>query len=173
MKISVQSNVTYNAMIPNEGATHGELSRNTVNTENVSNAILKEFTTSKNMVKAGEVVHNKVTVTNNSAAQLIYTFISNPTPNGASYVAGSVKVNGVVQANKDMISGFYLPNLNTGDTVTIEYDLKVDDPATVNPIVDVSEFQYTINEPLLNKKSHKEYTNSVTINVVSDKISVV
>lgn len=173
MNISNQSNVTYNAIIPNEDATHGEIASNTVNTENLSSVITKEFTTSKTLVKAGEVVHNKVTITNNSAAQLKYTFISNPTPNGASYIDGTVKVNGVVQANKNMISGFYLPDMNPGDTLTIEYDLKVDNPATVNPVVDVSEFQYTVNEPLLNKIKHKEYTEPITLTVISDKLSVV
>lgn len=172
MNILNQSNVTYNAIIPNEGTKQGEATSNTVNTENLSSAIVKEFTTSKTLVKAGEVVHNKVTVTNNSSAQLIYTFIGNPTPKGGSYVDGSVKVNGVEQTNKNMISGFFLPDMNPGDTITIEYDLKIDDPMTVNPVIDVSQFQYTVNKPELNKIKYKEYTDKITINVISEKLSV-
>ncbi len=173
MNISNQSNVTYNAIIPDEGTIQGEATSNTVSTENLSSAIVKEITTSKTLVKAGEIVHNKVTVTNNSSAQLIYTFISNPTPKGGSYVAGSVKVNGVEQTNKDMISGFFLPDMNPGDTVVIEYDLKVDEPMTVNPVVDVSQYQYTVNKPKLDKLKYKEYTDKITLNVISEKLSVV
>lgn len=173
MKIPNQSNVTYNAMIPNEGATHGEIESNTVSTEVLSYAISKVLSTDKTWVKAGEIVHNKVTVTNNSETKLTYNFISNPTPNGATYVAGSVKLNGAELPSKDMISGFFLPDLNPGETLTVEYDMKINDPVTVNPVTDVSQFQYVVTEPLRGEVRYKEYTEPVTFNCISDKLSVV
>lgn len=124
------------------------------------------------MAKEGEIVHTTVTVTNNSETKLIYNFISNPTPNGASYVDGSVKVNGVTQT-KDMITGFFLPDLNPGETLTVEYDMKIDSPMTVSPVIDSSEFQYSVNAPARGAVSFKEYTNSNSINVISNKVRVV
>ncbi len=77
MLIPNQSNVTYNAMVPEEGATPGKLASNIVNTEILSYAISKVSSSDKTLVKEGEIVHNKVVITNNSATKLVYTFISN------------------------------------------------------------------------------------------------
>ena len=173
MLIPNQSNVTYNAVVPNEGTIPGSLASNTVNTEILSYAVSKTLSCDKTWVREGETAHNTVTVTNNSAAKLVYTFISNLPPEGISYVAGSIKVNGVSQPSKDMIAGFYLPDLNPGETLTIEYDLKVDSPATLDKVTDVSEFQYTVNVPTGGTVSYREYTEPVTLNVIVAKLNAV
>lgn len=173
MKISNQSNVTYNAVAPNKAGTPGSLASNTVNTEVLSYEISKVISCDKTMATEGETVHNTITITNNSETKLTYTFLSNPTPNGASYVAGSVKVNGVAQPDYNMINGFYLPDLNPGETLTVEYDMKINDPMTVTPVTDVSQFQYVVTEPVRGEVRYKEYTEPVTFNVISDKPSVV
>mgnify|MGYP001084170108 FL=1 len=174
MLIPNQSNATYNAMMPTEGSTPGSIASNTVNTEILSYAITKTINCDKSMVKEGETAHTTVTVTNNSTAKLIYTFISNLKPEGATFVPGSVKVNGVAQPNRDMISGFYLPNLNPGESLIVEYDIKVDNPATVTTITDYSEFQYSVNDPARGKTvTFAENTDTITLNVVSAKLSVV
>lgn len=50
----------------------------------------------KTFAKEGDTVHETITVTNNSSTVLAPVYIMNPKPpQGASYVAGSVKVNGV------------------------------------------------------------------------------
>ncbi len=139
----------------------------------MSYAISKVLTTDKTLVKAGEIVHNKVTVTNNSETKLTHNFIGNPTPNGATYVAGSVKLNGVELPSKDMTSGFFLPDLNPGETLTVEYDMKINDPVTLTTVTDVSQFQYGVTEPVRGEVRYKEYTEPVTFNVISDKLSVV
>ena len=84
-----------------------------------------------------------------------------------------MKVNGVTQPNYDLITGFYLPDLNPGESITVEYDMRINDPATVTTVTDKSEFQCTVNDPVRGNVSFKEYTHPVTINVISDKISVV
>ena len=134
MKIPNQSNVTYNAVIPGKPGTPGtpaSLASNTVNTEILSYAVSKVSSCDKTLVKEGETVHNTVTITNNSTTKLTHNFISNPTPNGANYVAGSIKVNGVVQPTHDIITGFFLPDLNPGETLTIEYDMQITDRKSV------------------------------------------
>ncbi|MDE6967477.1 MAG: DUF11 domain-containing protein [Clostridia bacterium] len=173
MLIPNQSNATFNAVIPNEGTIAGQLASNIVNTEILSYAISKVISSDKTWVQEGEICNNKVTITNNSTTELTYTFISNPTPNGATYVDGSVKVNGVAEPNRNMINGFYLPNMKPGETLTIEYDMKIDKPMTANPVVDTSEFQYTVNDPARGNVSYREYTNEISFNVISSKLSVV
>ena len=44
---------------------------------------------------------------------------------------------------------------------------------TVTPVTDVSQFQYVVTEPIRGEVRYKEYTEPVTFNVISDKLSVV
>lgn len=176
MNIENQSNVTYKAAIPGAETTSNKLTSNAVNTEVLTYSVSKVLTTDKTSMKAGETAHNTVTVTNNSATKLFSTFISNLNPQGASYVEGSVKVNGVSQPTKNMISGFYLPDLNPGESLTVEYDIKIDNPATVTPVTDSSEFQWWVNDPAVGGKGevhYREYTNAVSYDIISAKLSIV
>lgn len=66
-----------------------------------------------------------------------------------------------------MINGFYLPDLNPGETLTVEYDMQINSPMTVSPVTDTSEFQYTVTDPVRGEVSFSEYTNPISINVVS------
>lgn len=173
MKIPNQSNVIYNAVMPNKPGTPGSLTSNTVNTEILSYSVSKEITCDKTTVKEGETVHLTVTITNRSEAKLHHTFISNPTPDGASYVAGSVKVNGAVQPNYNPTTGFFLPDLNPGETLTVEYDLQIQSPMTKSPVIDTSEFQYTVDDPIRGEVSFAEYTDPISINVLAARLFVV
>ena len=171
MRIPNQSNVTYNAVIPGKPGTPASLASNTVNTEILSYAVSKVSSCDKTLVKEGETVHNTVTITNNSTTKLTHNFISNPTPNGANYVAGSIKVNGVVQPTHDIITGFFLPDLNPGETLTIEYDMQITTPTTTTSVTDLSEFQYTVNDPVRGNVNYSENTDMLLLNVISDKLN--
>ncbi len=173
MKIQNQSNVIYNAVIPNQPETPGSLTSNTVSTEVLSYSVSKVIRCDKTLAKEGETVHITVTVTNNSETKLTHNFIGNPTPKGATYVAGSVKLNGAELPSKDMTSGFFLPDLNPGESLTVEYDMQINNPMTVTPVTDVSQFQYVVTEPQKGEVRYKEYTDPVSINVVFAKLSVV
>ncbi|MCI9504855.1 MAG: DUF11 domain-containing protein [Clostridia bacterium] len=139
----------------------------------MSYSISKVLRADKTSAKEGETVHNTVTVTNNSTTRLVYTFISNPTPEGATYVAGSVKVNGVTQPIYDPVKGFPLPELNPGDTVAIEYTIKPNEPIPTTPITHFATLKYKVTDPIRGDVSYAENTETLSINVISDKISVV
>ncbi len=151
MKIQNQSNVIYNAVIPNQPETPGSLTSNTVSTEVLSYSVSKVIRCDKTLAKEGETVHITVTVTNNSETKLTHNFIGNPTPKGATYVAGSVKLNGAELPSKDMTSGFFLPDLNPGESLTVEYDMQINNPMTVTPVTDVSQFQYVVTVTMTNE----------------------
>lgn len=173
MLIPNQSNVTYNAVVPGKAGTPGSLASNTVNTEVLSYSITKTAVSDKTIAKEGEMVHNTVTVTNNSSTKLTYTFISNYTPSGATHVEGSVKVNGVEQPTRNMYDGFFLPDLGPGETITIEYDMKIDSPMTVSPAVDRSQYKYTVNDPERGAVNYREDLEPISVTVVSEKLAVV
>lgn len=173
MIIPNTSAVTYNAVPPNEAGTHGSLSSNTVYTEVLSDAITKVIKTDKTFVNAGEIFHNTITITNNSSAVLGPTHIINNAPNGASYIDGSVKINGVTEPNSNPITGVLIPNLNPGESVTIEYDMQVNNPSTATTITNSADFQFSVNDPKRGNVSFSESTNEVTLNIISANLEVV
>ncbi len=173
MKISNQSNVTYNAAEPNNPAVPGSAASNTVITEVLSDAIKKVMTVDKTYAKEGETVHNTVTINNNSSAVLTPAFIINPAPDGASFVDGSVKINGVA-VPADPVSGITLPVLNAGESITVEYDMKINSPSTVNTVTNSAEFRYDVGDPVSGIiRTYTEPVNAVTVNVVNAKLEVV
>ena len=173
MNISNQSSVTYNVVPPNQSAVPGSLTSNTVITEVLTDAIKKVMTTDKTFAKEGETVRNTVTITNNSSAVLTPAFIINQSPEGASCVDGSVKINGVA-VSADPVAGITLPVINPGETIKVEYDLKINSPSTVNTVTNSAEFRYDVGDPETGIIStYTEPTNAVTVNVVNAKLEVV
>ena len=173
MLIPNQANITYNAVEPNKPGKPGSLKSNTVNTEVLSDVITKVMNSDKTFVNAGETVHNTLTITNHSSTALSPTYLRCPKPDGASYVAGSVKVNGVAQPTFDLVTGFTLPNLTPGETVTIEYDMQIDNPSTVKTVTGSAEFLYTVNDPIRGKTTYSDPVGTVSIDIASPKLSVV
>lgn len=173
MIISNKSNITYDEVMPDGETSHVNAESNTVNTEILSDAISKVIRSDKTYVREGETVRNTVTVTNNSTTKLFDNFFTIPKPFGESYVAGNVKINGIAQPNYDPVTGFFLPDLNPGESVTIEYDLKVNSPCTSKSLTDSATLNYKVNDPARGNVSYSENTDSLSIAVVSDKISVV
>ncbi len=174
MLIPNQSNVIYNSVAPNKPGVRGSAVSNTVNTEVLTDAITKTMRTDKTFAKEGETVHNTITITNNSSTVLGSTYITTPTPpDGANYVAGSVKINGVAQPNFDPAAGFLLPDLNPGDTVTVEYDLQITSPSTVTAVTDSAQLQYNVNDPVRGNVTYSDPIPPVTIKVVTVKLNVV
>lgn len=173
MLITNQSNVTYNAVPPNQPGVPGSAKSNTVSTEVLTDAIKRVMTVDKTYAQEGETVRNTVTITNNSSAVLTPAFIINPAPDGASFVDGSVKINGAA-VPADPVSGITLPVINPGESITVEYDMKINSPATVTAVTNSAEFRYDVGDPESGIiRTYTEPTNAVTVNVVNAKLEVV
>lgn len=173
MIIPNQSHVIYNAMMPDGNATRGELTSNTVNTEVLSYAVSKSIRSDKTFVRNGEVVRNTVTVTNNSSTRLFDNRVTIPTPDGASFVAGSVKINGVAQPTYDPATGFVVPDLDPGETVVIEYEIKIDGHIPTAPITCFATLDHTVSDPVRGDVKYTENTDSILVNAIVDKIVAV
>ena len=173
MKIQNQSNVIYNSVEPNKPGVPGSQPSNTVKTEILSDAITRVLKTDKTFAKEGETVHYTLTVTNNSSTVLGPFYIMNQTPpQDASYVAGSVKVNGAALPNSNPVTGFSLPDINPGETTVIEYDLQINGSTTAKTLTDSAEVLYSVKDPIRGKVTYSVPTNLVTINVLNIKLKV-
>lgn len=171
MLISNKLNITYNSTMPNGKKSSEKAESNTVITEILTFSVLKEIRSDKTMVRVGENARYTVTVTNNSATKIFNNLFAISQPN-ASFVSGSVKINGVSQPTYNALSGFALPDLNPGDTVIIEYDLKADKQTSI-PITHFATLSYTVNDPARGNVNYSENTDTVSLIVIYDNIGVI
>lgn len=172
MIIPNQSNITFSYTLPDGLAERDSQESNIVNTEILTYSVPKVKSSNKTSVQQGGIAHHTVTVTNNSATQLFNNTFTDQMSAGASYVAGSVKVNGVAQPSYDPLAGFALPNLNPGESATIEYDIKADNPSTNTPVTNFATINYTIDDPARGNVNYSENTNTVSLDVFANKLTV-
>lgn len=111
MIVTNQSNVKYSYTIPGEPTQSGEEYSNPVDTEILSSAISKVKTSDRTTIGEGETARQTVVITNNSGVALQNVTFKDVMTDGATYVSGSVEVNGVSQPSYDLITGFPLPDI--------------------------------------------------------------
>lgn len=173
MIIPNQSNVSFSYILPDGSTERKELDSNIVNTEILTYSVPKVKTADKQVIQEGETSVHTVTITNNSATQLFNNFFKDQMTSGASYVAGSVVVNGVSQPTYDPIAGFALPALNPGQAITISYTIIANDPLTITSVTDNGNFSYSVNDPVRNTVDFNENTNEVNVIIVSNAMKIV
>lgn len=173
MIILNQSNVTFDYVLPDQSTQSGEQNSNIVQTEVLSSSVSKVKSSDKAFLNEGETARQKVVVTNNSSAYLAALIFKDIMTSGATYVAGSVAINGVAQPSYDLAAGFPLPDLPAGGSVTVEYTILANNPKTDNSVTNNGAVTYTVNDPVRGPVTYTENTNPVTIALISTRMSVV
>lgn len=171
MIIPNQSNITFNYVFPDGATQTGELDSNIVNTEILTYSVPKVKTGDKTFMQEGETSVHTVTITNNSQTQLFNNVFKDQMTAGASYVPGSVIVNGVAQPTYDPIAGFALPAINPGAAATISYTIKADNPLTTTPVTDFANLSYSVNDPERGTVNFNENTNTVAVEIISNRLT--
>lgn len=171
MIVTNQSNVKYSYTIPGEPTKSGEEYSNPVETEILSSAISKVKTSDKTVIAEGETARQTVVITNNSGVALQNVTFKDVMTDGATYVSGSVEVNGVSQPSYDLITGFPLPDIPAGGSVSVSYTIIADDPLTTTPVTNYATITYTVNDPNRGPVTYSENTNDVSIDVVSVRMT--
>ena len=173
MIILNQSNVTFDYVLPDQSTQSGEQNSNVVQTEVLSSSVSKVKSSDKAFLNEGETARQKVVVTNNSSAYLAALIFKDIITSGATYVAGSVAINGVAQPSYDLSAGFPLPDLPAGGSVTVEYTILANNPKTDNSVTNNGAVTYTVNDPVRGPVTYTENTNPITIALISTRMSVV
>lgn len=173
MIISNQSNITFNYVLPDGQTIAAELDSNIVNTEILTYSVPKVKSADKTFVQEGETAEYTVVITNNSGTKLLNLFLTDYMSNGATYVAGSVTVNGTPQPTYDPEAGFILPDLNVGQSVTVSYSMQANNPVTQTPVTNFATLDYSVDDPSRSIVNFSENTNTVSIDIISNRISVV
>ncbi|MDE6691271.1 MAG: DUF11 domain-containing protein [Clostridia bacterium] len=173
MIIPNQSNISFNYVLPDGQTIAAELDSNIVNTEILTYFVPKVKSSDKTFMQEGETAQQTVVITNNSQTQLFNMVFRDNMSSGASYVAGSVTVNGVSQPSYDPAAGFPLPDLAVGQAVTIGYTMQANNPVTQTPVTNFGTLDYSVNDPSRAIIRFSENTNTVSIDIISNRLTVV
>ncbi len=159
--------------MPDGSTLAASVDSNIVTTEILTYSIPKVKSSDKTFLQEGETARQTVTITNNSQVALYNLFFKDTLSQGASYVAGSVAVNGVSQPSYDLVAGFPLPDLAVGQAISVSYTIRANDPMTVSPVTNFATLAYTVNDPARGPVNFSEDTNTISLPVVSNRITVV
>lgn len=173
MIIYNQSNVTFKFDLPGGGTQEGDVDSNVVETEVLTYSVTKVKSSDKTFLQEGETARQTVVITNNSKADLFNLIFKDTMTDGATYVAGSVTVNGVSQPTYDPAAGFPLPDLDEGEAVTIQYTIRANDPLTETNVENYGTLTYSLDVPGQSVVTFTENTNTVVITLISNRLTVV
>ncbi|MDE5990718.1 MAG: DUF11 domain-containing protein [Clostridia bacterium] len=171
MIISNKSNIAFNYVLPDGQTLPAELDSNTVTTEILTYSVPKVKTGDKTFLQEGETSQHSVVITNNSQTQLFNLVFKDTMTNGATYVAGSVTVNGVSQPTYDPIAGFALPALDPGQAATVTYTIHANNPMTQTPVTNNATLNYTVVDPSRGNVNFSENTNTVSVEIISNRLT--
>ncbi|MDE7295838.1 MAG: DUF11 domain-containing protein [Clostridia bacterium] len=171
MIIPNQSNIAFNYVLPDGQTIAAELDSNIVTTEILTYSVPKIKSGDKTFMQEGETSVHTVVITNNSQTQLFNLVLRDNMSPGATYVAGSVTVNGVAQPTYDPIAGFPLPSLNPGQAVTVTYTIQANNPMTQSPVTDYATLNYSVDDATRSVVNFSENTNTVSVQIISNRIT--
>lgn len=173
MIIYNKSNVTFDYVLPDQSVKSGEQDSNKVQTEILTYAVSRVKSSDKTFLDEGENARQKIVVTNNSGATLKQMNFRDQMGPGASYVAGSVAVNGVAQPTYDPYAGFALDDMAPGVSSTVEYSILSNAPRTNDFVTNSGAVSYAVEDPVRGPVTYTEPTNEIAIALISSRLSVV
>ena len=173
--VSNNSEIQYSYKIdPDSIIITKTLFSNTVKTNVILGKLLSYKSVDKTLATLDDILSYTIKITNigNSVASDI--FFKDMLGEGASFIKGSLKINGSPKEDLDPTIGFELDSIGIGNTVTIFFNALVSKVPKSNKILNesISTFKYIVNpkEPPFNETS---YSNVVTTNVVLGSLSVI
>lgn len=173
MIILNQSTINFSYVLPDGQTVADKKDSNTVYTDVLTYSVSKVKSADKTALQEGETAVHTVVITNNSRTTLYDLAFKDNMSEGAEYVAGSVTVNGAAQPSYDPEAGFPLADLAAGQSVTVTYTVKANDPATATRVTDYATLSYSVYDTVNGETHFTENTNTVTTQIFSVRISAV
>lgn len=111
----------------------------------------------------GNKINYSLEISNTGNVTVNNVYFFDPIPNGATFVSGSVIVNGIKKPDYNPVTGFNINSLNVGQVVTINFDVTVTSIPSPNSITNNSSatYSYIIN-PDMPPVSKTSTSNNVT-----------
>jgi uncharacterized repeat protein (TIGR01451 family) len=173
MTIENQSQITYGYTLPDHSNCNKTLESNVVQTQVLSFEISAVKSSDKLYLEEGETAVQKIIITNETNAKLKDLFFKDQMSDGAEYVDGSVKINGTAHAHYDPKDGFNLPDIDEGESLTIEYEIKADSPRTQEEVTNKATITYKVENQTCCSQTFTKDTNAVSIELISTVMELV
>lgn len=173
MIIYNHSNVIYSYTLPDSSTESGSQDSNTVQTEVLSSVITMVKSSDSTFLGEGATALQTIVFTNNSSVNMTSLTFTDTMTAGATYVAGTVTVNGVSQPTYDPAAGFAIPDIPAGGSATVTYNIIANNPKTDDSVVNSGTLTYTVMDPVRGAVTYTGNTNEVTIALVSTRMTVV
>ena len=122
----VESFVNQTAIQFEIAGTQYDVSSNQITIHILDNKVYLLKTADKTIVKSQDVVTFTITITNDGELENTNMMFSDPLPTGATFVAGSVKIDDEEKAELNPTTGFALSNLAAGGQIKIEFKVTID-----------------------------------------------
>jgi uncharacterized repeat protein (TIGR01451 family) len=172
MEIFNTSNLTFHSVHSDGHSVECEVDSNTVATKVLCYSVPIVKTTDKYILEEGEIAYHTITISNNSEYTLKNIFFEDIMSDGATYVDGSLMVNGS-SVSGDPKVGFSLSDLAEEKTYTIVYGVQANSPVTESTITDKAKVSFTLCSEECSSLDVVEFSNSVEMEIVSHGITVV
>ncbi len=165
------SSVASTFIMPDETPTTLTQTSNTATTEVLTYAITKVKSSSVDYLTAGATATQTVTITNNSSVDMQSVQFTDTLSSGATYVTGSVTVNGTAEPTYDLTTGFSLGTISAGDTATVTYQIMANTPIGADDITNKANIAYSVDDSGTTE-NFSEDTNTVTLDAVTTNLTV-
>lgn len=163
-----QANATYTFTPPDGRLLTGSAASNTVTIAvSAPNLAVVKSTTSTS-VALGDTIAYSVSITNNGIDPVNNIVLSDPTPGGATFVPGSVSVNGVPFQSANPATGITIGTLAPGASATVSYSVTVTSVPAAASINNQASVTYTSGV-----FTGSTFSNPVAVPVFQPNISAV
>lgn len=102
------------------------LTSNVAEVQIINNEVSMYKYASSSAVISGDTLTYTIEITNDGTFENTDLVFKDELPEGVSFVEGTVKVDGVTQADANPVNGFSLRNLTANDTIKVEFNVIID-----------------------------------------------
>ncbi len=122
-----QNDITSNTMVTlSADSKNFDIQSNEASVQILDNEITLTKTANTTAVKTGDEITYTISVSNQGTVVNTNVMFKDAIPTGTTFVENSVKIDGVEKDGYNPETGFELNNLNAGDTIEVEFKVKVD-----------------------------------------------
>ncbi|MGL4850269.1 MAG: hypothetical protein ACRC28_15370, partial [Clostridium sp.] len=155
-----------------EGFTNEVLTKvNTAIIKNEDGGFVK--TTDKTSAEISDIISYKIKITNTGNTLAENVFLTDPIPDGAEFINGSLFVNGKL-VNENIQSGIAIEDISPSEQILVEFKVLVITIPSKNPLENVGkiDYKYIVNPETGEKIIETSNTNTVKTTVNSPLLTV-
>lgn len=161
-----QAEINYQYRIDPAGPDiEGQQSSNITETDFVNGSLLMNKSVDQEYGTLGDILTYTINVENNGNVDITNIVFNDLVPSGATFVTGSVVVDGVNQPTYDPNTGFPLSDLVVSDTAEVLFQIEVTSLPTPNTLINkaTTTFDYVVETTVSGFSESNEVTTTINV----------